>query len=236
MLWHHSLYKWYHIQYVGPHIHYTCDITATNQCHYSDSIDNITHTLYDLTFGKCMTSFALYKTSHPRFMTSSHHSYDIKPTIFDIVSTVSVPSHPLYWWYHTNWIFVISSAIYDDIISIVYDITATECVSSHPHFQRYNNFVCRTSPPLYVYYHLHFIKHNVQILCHHTTLFLTSHALYSWHHPHYSWNGIHLIRVIATTPLIISDQLYVWHHTHLTCAILYTLHNVTSCLYDFTPL
>ena len=50
-LWHHSLYIWNHIQYVGPHIHYTCDITATNRCHHSHSIDNITHTLYDITLG-----------------------------------------------------------------------------------------------------------------------------------------------------------------------------------------
>ena len=50
-LWHHSQYIWIHILYVGPHIHYTCDITATNLCHPSHSIDNITHTLYDNTLG-----------------------------------------------------------------------------------------------------------------------------------------------------------------------------------------
>ena len=50
-LWHHSLYIWNHIQYIGPHIHYTCDKTATNLCHHSHSIDNITHTLYDITLG-----------------------------------------------------------------------------------------------------------------------------------------------------------------------------------------
>ena len=50
-LWHHSLYIWNHIEYVGPHINYTCDITATNLCHHSHSIDNITHTLYDITLG-----------------------------------------------------------------------------------------------------------------------------------------------------------------------------------------
>ena len=50
-LWYHSLYIWNHIQYVGPHIHYTCDITATNWCHNSHSIDNIRHTLNDITLG-----------------------------------------------------------------------------------------------------------------------------------------------------------------------------------------
>ena len=47
-LCHHSLYIWNHIQHVGPHIHYTCDIRATNLCHHSHSIENITHALYDL--------------------------------------------------------------------------------------------------------------------------------------------------------------------------------------------
>ena len=38
-LWHNSLSIWNHIQYLGPHIHYTCDITATNLCHHFHSID-----------------------------------------------------------------------------------------------------------------------------------------------------------------------------------------------------
>ena len=50
-LCHHSFYTWNHIQHVGPHIHYTCDIRATNLCHHSHSIDNITHALYDIRFG-----------------------------------------------------------------------------------------------------------------------------------------------------------------------------------------
>ena len=45
---HHNHYIWNHIQYVGLHIHYTCDITATNLCHHSQSIENITHTLHDI--------------------------------------------------------------------------------------------------------------------------------------------------------------------------------------------
>ena len=50
-LCHQSLYIWNHIQYVGPHIHYTCDFTATNLCHHSHSIENITHALYDIRLG-----------------------------------------------------------------------------------------------------------------------------------------------------------------------------------------
>ena len=92
------LYIWTHIQYVGQHIHYTYDITATSlwhHSHYSVSSHPLnwyhhTHFLYDITLAISMASFALYKTSHPHFMTSNHHFYDITPTIFDIISTLSV--------------------------------------------------------------------------------------------------------------------------------------------------
>ena len=80
------------------------------------------------------------------------------------------------------------------------------CHHTHP-FNDITPFVCRASPPLYVYYHIHFIKHHVHILWHHTTLFMTSLPLY--------WNGIHRICVITTPLLMVSDQLYVWHHTTL---------------------
>ena len=65
---------------------------------------------------------------------------------------------------------------------------------------------------------------------------MTWHVLYSSHHPHYIWNGLYRICVITKTLLLVSDQLYVWHHTHFPYAIVCTLHNVTSTLYDFTPL
>ena len=50
-LCHQSLYIWNYIQHVAPHIHYTCDITATNLCHHSHSIENITLALYDIRLG-----------------------------------------------------------------------------------------------------------------------------------------------------------------------------------------
>ena len=83
-----------------------------------------THSLYDMTLAMCMASFALYKTSHPQFMTSDHHVFLITPTMFNIMSTVSVSSPPLYWWYHTKCISEITSAIIHNIISILYDMTA----------------------------------------------------------------------------------------------------------------
>ena len=40
-----------------------------------------THPLYDINIAICVASFALYKTSHPHFMTSNHRDYVITPTI-----------------------------------------------------------------------------------------------------------------------------------------------------------
>ena len=88
-MWHHrhlsvsslSLYWQHHTHSVWHHTRIMYGIFCT--------IQNITSMLYDI---------------KPPF-------YDITPTIFDIISTVSVSSHPIYWWYHTNWIFEISSAL-----------------------------------------------------------------------------------------------------------------------------
>ena len=139
-------------------------------------------------------------------MTSSHNSYDITATIFDIVSTVSVSSHTLYWWYHTNWIFVVSSAIHDDIISIVYYITATECLSSYPPFQRYNTLCLQDITP---------------------TLCILSCTLYKAPRPHLMTSH-HIIYDItptisemASTISVSSQWLYWW--------------SKTNCLYDFIP-
>ena len=43
-------------------MHYLCDITATNRCHHSHSIDLITHSLYGITLAIRVAYFALYKT------------------------------------------------------------------------------------------------------------------------------------------------------------------------------
>ena len=169
-------------------------------------------------------------------MISSHHFYDTTRTIFDIVCTLPVWSHPLSSWYDTNWIFEISSAIYDDIISIAYYITATECVSSRPGFQRYNTLcmqditptICIISYTLYKALPPHFMtsQHIIyDITC---TVYMTSPPLYLKCLPPYLCHH--------KTLLMFSEQLYVWYHTHFTYASLCILHNLTSTLYDFKPL
>ena len=131
-LWHQNLYMWNHIQYVGQHIHYTWDIIATI-CVLTPTVEATSHPLFvwHNTRHIKVASFALYKSSHPHFMTSDHRVYVITPTIFVIRSTVSVSSHPLYGWYHTKCINEITSTIIHDIISILYDMTATVWHHNH---------------------------------------------------------------------------------------------------------
>ena len=169
-------------------------------------------------------------------MTSSHHFCDTTPTIFDIVYTVSVSSHPLLCYITPNE-FLRYHPLYMMTSCPLYMTSQPLNVCHHTHFfNGITPFVFRTSHTQYVSYHIHCIKHYLHILWHHTTLFMRSHALYSWYQPHYLWNGIHHISLITTTLLMVSDQLYVWHHTHFTYASLCTLQNVTSNLYDFKPL
>ena len=162
-----------------------------------------THSLYDITFTICVASFALYKTSHPHFMISNHRIYVITNTIFDIASTVSVSSHPNYWWYYTNSISEITSAIIHDIISIVYDMKATvwhhnDCIRDIDSLHMTSPPAIMTSCPLYLCHH----RHSV---CEYTsTIFNIKHMVLRQYN-HYIWNhSLHMcICVITHTVLMI---------------------------------
>ena len=159
-----------------------------------------THSFYDITLSICVASFALYNTSQPQFLTSNHHFEDITPTILDIVSTVSVSSHHLYRWYHSHYI---------------YDITSS---------------ICDTFCPLYLWHRNHYVwHHNPLCWLHHTrymydiictredvtttlsiqaTIVRTSHPLQAWHHPPSIRHRTNCIFVITTSPLISHPLLY----------------------------
>ena len=131
------------------------------QWHHTCCTSDITTGMEVITLGIRMTSYTLYMKSHWQFMISILSIYDITTTLFDIISTLSLSSHPLYWWYHISWIYEISSDIYIYIwgyhthciqqhIHYICNITATVSVS-HTHFFHYiTPFVCMTLHPLYV--------------------------------------------------------------------------------------
>ena len=77
-------------------------------------------------------------------------------------------------------------------------------------------FVCRTSPPLYEYYHTHFITHHIHILWHHTTLFMTSLPLYLKWHPPYLCHHNDSIDGLRPTLYMTSHPIYVCHLMHST--------------------
>ena len=174
-------------------------------------------------------------------MKSNHHFHDITPTIFDIISTLFLSPHPLYWWYHINCIYEISSSIYVDIISIVYNNIFTIFVPSqalylclHPLFPWYHTLciydlatsISLTSDTLYKVSHPQFMtSHHIMydITC---TVFLTSLPLYL---------------NTSFTVFLSSRPVYQLQHTHslyyITPSmydITFSMHVITWILYDIT--
>ena len=81
------------------------------------------HSMYDNTATICMTSYALHVTSHPQFRTSHLFIYDIRSTISDHTSTVSLSLNPPYRWYHSQYMC---------------DLTSSRSVTSHPLYLWHN--------------------------------------------------------------------------------------------------
>ena len=98
----HPVYLWHHIHYIYVIISTKYDITTL-------CVDDATHNI-------CMTSFALQMTTHPLFQTKPQYLWchilfrqDSTAPLSDIIPTVSMSSHRLYW-HHTHF-----------------------CLTSHPH-------------------------------------------------------------------------------------------------------
>ena len=187
-LWHHTpicmsshpVYLWHHIQCIWYHIYCFPDNTMSIS-DISPTIFDITATgsvsshpmykfyqtqyMYDIIATICMTLYALYMTSYPRFRTSQHFRYDIKSTVSDLTSTVSVSSHPLYRWYHSHH---------------MYDITFTICVTTQ------NVCISDITHSMFMTYALYMASHTVLWQHNHCVtsqpLCLTSHTLYLCHH------------------------------------------------------
>ena len=110
-----------------------------------------THTLYDIKLPICVASFALYKSSHPHFLTSNLHVYVITATIFDIVSTlcgwvitstVLMIWQKLYFWDHIRY------SSQHHIHCIRHD---THCITSQPLLMASDSLHI-TSPPGFMTY------------------------------------------------------------------------------------
>ena len=144
-----------------------------------------------------MAHYALYMTSHPRFVTSQHSIHYISLLylisnwlLSDSTSTVSLSSHPDYQSYNPYCTY--ENTTIPDITHTICDITATAFLTSYT--------LHRTSPPG----------------------FMTSRPLSLWHHRHYFVNTYQLYLTSnrrcrdSTTPIseiTTSICVSVWSHT-----------------------
>ena len=129
-LWHHTLYVYDISNLYGI----THSVMTTQQlCNFTVTLPDITVTvsvsshpvdqfyqaqcMYGIIATMCLTSYALHVTSHPQFGTSHHFMYDIRSTLSDLTSTVSLSSHPPSGCYHSHY---------------MYDLTSSISVTSHP--------------------------------------------------------------------------------------------------------
>ena len=157
-LWHQKLYISNYIQYIGQHIHYPCDITATNLCHHTHCIDIITPNLFKTSHSPYVWNLlpytrhhiltlwygiTVFMTSHPLYLTLyplqlCHHLHcidDITPTVFmSLIFYI--------WWHHIRYI--------QHHIHYICSITDTVSVSSHPFFRCYHNLCMYDITPLFV--------------------------------------------------------------------------------------
>ena len=174
----HPLHSWHHTHYIRHHTHDNTkvisgispsisDTTSTvsvssstvYQLYYTDSLNDITHYMYDITFSSvCMTS-------HEHFITSLLYRYDITSSIF-------MTSYPIYMispiLFHEN------ETTIPGISPTLFDITATASVWSHLLYQCLdNNYGSLQTWHTYdIIYKLHHIKFrlydiNHQYLGHH---------------------------------------------------------------------
>ena len=102
--------------------------------------------------------------------------------------------------------------------------------------QWYQTHFWLTSHPLSVWHHMHYIEYNIQSLCHHTTVLMTSqplymklhpvcrstYTLYMRHHSHYLSPHTHCIDNITPTLCMTSHLTCVWHR------LLYTRHHILT--------
>ena len=185
-----------------------------------------TYSFYDITLSIRVASFALYKTSEPHFLTSNHHFEDITPTILEIVSTVSVSSHQLYRWYHSNYMYHITSIIWETFCPL-YLWHRTHYVWQHKpvcwihHTRHMYDIICTTEDVTST------LSHQATIFDFASTSGITSHPLYQTSHQLYLCHH-NLSTDITST--------FVWHHTHYMCDIICTRYNIISTAYVITLL
>ena len=204
-----------------PHIHYTCDITATNVSHHTHCID-ITPSLYDITIGIYIYSIictieditsSLYDIKPPFLWHHTHYIWHRIHAISVITSTVLMISQQLYLWDLIHYIWRHLIHCIERHIHYICNITATVSVSSQPLFGCYHTLCMYDITPLFVYHHIHYKDI--------TSTFYDITPHYLCHHMHCTHDITPTVSDIASTISVSSQPLY-WR-------------SQTYSMYDITP-
>ena len=173
-----------------------------------------------------MVQYALYLTSHPRFMTTQTLSINqsfishIKLIITKGTSNVFLSSHRDYWSYSSH---------------CIYDNTGTICMTSYE----------------YIWHHIQSLRYHTRLWhshilysCHHTldtchrihcswaitySVLIIAHQQYVWYQTHYIYDII-LILCVITTSLYDITRLYSLHHDRSITDIRPTVYDMTYTL------
>ena len=146
-----------------------------------------THCIYDMAPTIFMAQYALYMTSHTRFMTSQHSIHYII-LLYLISNWLYLTAHQLYLCHHTQ--------IIDHITPIVCMITQAQYI------WYYMN--------TYGITFLFMISHHGMTFTH--TVFMSSHPGYLSLHPLQLSYYLQCIEYTTSAVCVISNPLYVWHH------------------------
>ena len=146
-------------------------------CHQTQCISCVTPTPCMTLHTLCMTSHSVWMTSHEHFMTSHSYRYDmiscifltsypiymvspilfhedkttipgISPSVFDIIATASVWSHPLYQCFHNNYGSLHTWHTYD-IINTLYHIKFRLYDINRQYLGHHNYFILDIRSPIY---------------------------------------------------------------------------------------
>ena len=186
-----------------------------------------------------MTSSLLSMTWHPLFRTSHHFIYDIKSSVSDLTSTISVSSHQSYRWHHSHYMSGITSSI---------SVTSYPLYFWHNiHYVWHQNILCWWPHTQHMCGILCTADDITSVLSHQTTVFMMSHPLQAWYDAHCIRHCTHSIFVITTSPLIshpvsnditptfcvTSYALYITSHPVLMSSH-YSTYDIKTSIYETT--
>ena len=175
----------------------------------------------------CMAHYALYMTSHPRFMTSQHYIHYIS-LLYLISNWLYLTALPLYLCCNTRCIY--QSQQFWKLSHLAHILHHKHSTWYHNHILWHHSTVFMTSQPLHSWHEIPYIWHHLQCLWHLVpsvcdiidTIFLNTDQLYLTSNTRCRHNTTTISEI--TSSICVS----LWSHT------LYRSYNI-HCIYDMAP-